>query len=559
MANWHYHNENREKIGPIAGSELKRLAQQGIITPDTFIEDPTGRIGLAKDVRGLKFANASSVPENPSTIAVPLPPNQPVTSTPRNDSQKPTSGYFYTDENGNKYGPITEQRLQTLVERGVITQLTQLETEIGQQTFAGEISGLTFLSATSPSSIQKSQSVPVQPPAPKQIFCTNCGNTVSEQAVACMSCGAKPIGHKKFCRQCGVSINPEQVVCIKCGVAIGTTGAGQLFNDGMSRIATLSTNFNVGGKPIGDIIIFAAAGIAFISFLMPWIEATGPFAGKVSTNGFFQYAFWLAIFFIYPVWMALAGKRTYANVVSGFVSAGMGFVFGIVHILIMLSVHEHSGASKVAFSFSMGVYVFFCACILLIAGIILTGRSSIEGENDNISPEKINVNFKMFWICSSVAAIGNILCFPAGLFLPLIYTPDFTPTMMIGISILMACVGAIPMITGMIIGIIFLSMLLYRLWTVIPANIARTTPGRAVGFCFIPLFHYYWIFVAFWGLGKDMNTTLKSRGIQYHVKEGLGLILCILPLPGIVLSYIPIISVPLNILGRVDTNLDGYC
>ena len=55
---------------------------------------------------------------------------------------------------------------------------------------------------------------------PKQLFCTNCGNSISEKTVACMSCGAKPDGHKKFCCQCGVGLNPEQIVCIKCGSSI---------------------------------------------------------------------------------------------------------------------------------------------------------------------------------------------------------------------------------------------------------------------------------------------------------------------------------------------------
>ena len=212
MANWHYYNEKREKIGPFEGKVLKQLVQQGIITPETFIEDPTGRTGLAKDVKGLKFAAASSVSENPSTIAVPLPPNQPVSSMPRNDAQNSMSGYFYTNENGNKYGPMTEQRLQTLVERGAITQLTLLETESGQQTFAGRIPGLNFNNAPKELSCTN-------------LFCTNCGISIPEQADTCMACGARPTGHKKFCRQCGVALNPEQVVCLKCGVAVTTTSA----------------------------------------------------------------------------------------------------------------------------------------------------------------------------------------------------------------------------------------------------------------------------------------------------------------------------------------------
>jgi len=57
------------------------------------------------------------------------------------------------------------------------------------------------------------------------VFCTNCGKPISEHAVACMSCGAKPVGHKRFCRHCGIALNPEQVICIKCGAGISTAGS----------------------------------------------------------------------------------------------------------------------------------------------------------------------------------------------------------------------------------------------------------------------------------------------------------------------------------------------
>lgn len=51
-------------------------------------------------------------------------------------------------------------------------------------------------------------------------FCTNCGHQVSEQAIACTSCGAAPFRHRKFCRHCGSGLNPEQVVCVKCGAGL---------------------------------------------------------------------------------------------------------------------------------------------------------------------------------------------------------------------------------------------------------------------------------------------------------------------------------------------------
>jgi hypothetical protein len=80
---------------------------------------------------------------------------------------------------------------------------------------------------------------------------------------------------------------------------------------------------------------------------------------------------------------------------------------------------------------------------------------------------------------------------------------------------------------AMIPAIVFSFMLHYQLWKVIPSDIARTTPGRAVGFCFIPIFHFYWLFVTCVGLCKDMNLTLCQRGIQHQVSEGLALTYCV--------------------------------
>jgi len=79
-------------------------------------------------------------------------------------------------------------------------------------------------------------------------------------------------------------------------------------------------------------------------------------------------------------------------------------------------------------------------------------------------------------------------------------------------------------IVGLLVSSISACMLLYQLWKLIPANIARTTPGKAVGFCFIPVFNIYWVFVAFNGLGKDMNKILQQCRIQYQINEWYGLV-----------------------------------
>jgi hypothetical protein len=311
MANWHYYTaNNEEKIGPITGKELKQLVQQGTITPQTFVEDPSGRTGLAKDVNGLTFpeltlAVESPTVDNPSTVA-PFPVSQPV-------------------------------------------------------------------------------QVPSVAPPPVNVFCTNCGNSISEQAVACMSCGARPVGHKKFCRQCGVALNPEQVVCIKCGAGL---------------------------------------------------------TGNSVVSGFA------------------------ANIASAFQTTDM---------------------SKMLNTYFMVFWICMAAGIALIlpfAGINIAAQAS-----GGVHPDRQGEFFSTM--------------------LPLM---------------LMSYIGYI----GLIVGTIFWCMLFYQSWKLIPTSIARTTPGKAVGFLFIPFFNFYWVFVSFLGLSKDMNETLRRRGIQHQVNEGLGLTLCIL-------------------------------
>ena len=58
------------------------------------------------------------------------------------------------------------------------------------------------------------------------MFCTNCGNEVSAQAIACTKCGLPPRKEKRFCYNCGTEINAQQVMCVKCGVALGHTSGG---------------------------------------------------------------------------------------------------------------------------------------------------------------------------------------------------------------------------------------------------------------------------------------------------------------------------------------------
>jgi len=100
-------------------------------------------------------------------------------------------------------------------------------------------------------------------------------------------------------------------------------------------------------------------------------------------------------------------------------------------------------------------------------------------------------------------------------------------------------------IPALIAGIVINYILLYRFWKLIQDGIARTTPGVAVGFCFIPFFNIYWLYAAYVGLAKDINQYSRERSINGpFVNEGLALtwyvlsIVSIIPYVGF-LTFIP--------------------
>ena len=113
-----------------------------------------------------------------------------------------------------------------------------------------------------------------------------------------------------------------------------------------------------------------------------------------------------------------------------------------------------------------------------------------------------------------------------------------------------AVIGVLALFIGstmVIYGTVYMYILLYRLWKIIPPDIARTTPYKAVGFCFIPFFNLYWHFVAFMGLGEDMNKVLQSQGIQHRVNAGLGMTASIL----FCISILPYIGFLTGLAGMI--------
>jgi DNA-directed RNA polymerase subunit RPC12/RpoP len=92
---------------------------------------------------------------------------------------------------------------------------------------------------------------------------------------------------------------------------------------------------------------------------------------------------------------------------------------------------------------------------------------------------------------------------------------------------------------------IFFNVLFYQVWRFV-INESRSndlvpsieTPGKAIGFCFIPFFNLYWYFQAFGKFTKDFNVLAKAKGSPKKMSEGLGTAIPILH----VISIAPLIN-----------------
>ncbi len=97
--------------------------------------------------------------------------------------------------------------------------------------------------------------------------------------------------------------------------------------------------------------------------------------------------------------------------------------------------------------------------------------------------------------------------------------------------------------------------LLYKAWEVVSDNSRGLKPWKAVGQLAIPLFNFYWIFIAIKGLPKELNAYIQKNGIQTPLlSEDMALWLCIL----IVCMVIPwldfLVAIGVYVIGIIFMN-----
>ncbi len=100
--------------------------------------------------------------------------------------------------------------------------------------------------------------------------------------------------------------------------------------------------------------------------------------------------------------------------------------------------------------------------------------------------------------------------------------------------------------------VIYYMIIVYRIWKYVIAKSqelgltpAVSSPGKAVGFLFIPFFNFYWLFYSFIGLVNSINAIRQNQNSGKNLSKGLPIAIGVMT----ILGYIPVINLLISPIG----------
>ena len=116
---------------------------------------------------------------------------------------------------------------------------------------------------------------------------------------------------------------------------------------------------------------------------------------------------------------------------------------------------------------------------------------------------------------------------------------------------------AIPFYAGGLLFAIYsgiiMFLFIYNIWKIIPAAYARTTPGKAVGYMFIPLYSFFWIFQVLYGWAIDFNMNARRLNRNWPIaSESIGRAASILWVVGSLVGILTWIGIPFQLITAMN-------
>ena len=98
----------------------------------------------------------------------------------------------------------------------------------------------------------------------------------------------------------------------------------------------------------------------------------------------------------------------------------------------------------------------------------------------------------------------------------------------------------VPVLITAVFTILFWTILHYRCWRALPAKYSRATPGKAVGFMFIPIYNFYWAFISFVALPRGFVSHVRDSGNEpASDPTALGIAMAVLFVGSLTIGIVP--------------------
>lgn len=111
---------------------------------------------------------------------------------------------------------------------------------------------------------------------------------------------------------------------------------------------------------------------------------------------------------------------------------------------------------------------------------------------------------------------------------------------------------------GLVIALVRIFIFTYEMWSSIRDGYERMTPAQAVGYNFIPVFNFLWLYQCIWGFARDLNAYIDRHHVTTkHVSTRVPLLYVTFWILSLI-PYVSIVTIPVSII-LVSVMLRQYC
>ncbi|MDD3587559.1 MAG: zinc-ribbon domain-containing protein [Thermoguttaceae bacterium] len=139
-----------------------------------------------------------------------------------------------------------------------------------------------------------------------------------------------------------------------------------------------------------------------------------------------------------------------------------------------------------------------------------TGPFSAVTVNRQVMSDRIKSTWFLYLLFWLITLFGLILVIVAAI------VQESDPGLPLSLFVSDEVVAVVSLITAATGFVAFINalVLLHHFWSIVPRDMAVTTPGHAVGFLFFPLFNIYWVFVAYLQLARHYRDLTRGAGFE---------------------------------------------